>query len=138
MPTLVLAPSGRAPALARRFVAEHFRECSLDDDYGARVVVTELVTNAYWHGEGVIVVRAFLDEGKGAVMVEVWDQGAGMPVVRTENVGATSGRGLLMMSRLVREWGTRPITEGGKIVWARCPLERPRFVLPASPGTGKV
>ncbi|GAA2449977.1 ATP-binding protein [Actinomadura vinacea] len=116
VPILVLEPSDRAPAMARRFVAERFHEWGYPDDYIARLVVTELVTNAYQHGAGVIVVRALRDETH--VVIEVWDQGAGMPVVQEENAEATSGRGLLLMSELVREWGVRPIAEGGKIVWA--------------------
>jgi hypothetical protein len=39
-----------------------------------------------------------------------------------EDFEATSGRGLLLVSQLADDWGTRPITEGGKIVWARCAL----------------
>jgi hypothetical protein len=52
-------------------------------------------------------------------------QGEGLPVVDSEDLEdleATSGRGLLLMSQLVHDWGIRPITEGGKIVWAKCAL----------------
>jgi anti-sigma regulatory factor (Ser/Thr protein kinase) len=122
IPTVVLDPDDRAPGLARRFLAEQFREWGSTDDYVGRLVVCELVTNAYRHGEGPIIVRLFRDAPTGLVVIEVWDQGEGLPVVGPENFAATSGRGLMLMSQLVHTWGARPITEGGKIVWAKCGL----------------
>lgn len=119
VPTLVLSPSDRAPGLARRFLAERFCEWGRDD-YIGRVVITELVTNACRHGAGFIVVRVFRDERDGLPVIEVWDQGPGLPVVGPEAFEAESGRGLLLMSQLVQDWGTRPTTEEGKIVWAKC------------------
>lgn len=120
VPTIVLEPTDQAPSLARRFLAERFREWGISDDYVGRLVVCELVTNAYRHSEGPIVVRVFQDGRDGLPMIEVWDGGEGRPVVRPEGQGATSGRGLLLISRLVREWGVRPLNEGGKVVWAKC------------------
>ncbi|MEU5988549.1 ATP-binding protein [Spirillospora sp. NPDC047418] len=118
-PTLVLDPDREAPGLARRFLADCFRALGISDDYTGRVVVTELVTNAYKHvGIGQIVVRIFEDERDGLVVVEVWDEGEGKPLVRDENYDEVDGRGLLLMARLVHDWGTRPTNEGGKIVWA--------------------
>ncbi|WP_161791042.1 ATP-binding protein [Actinomadura welshii] len=122
MPTVVLDPGDRAPALARRFLADQFREWGSTDDYVGRLVVCELVTNACRHGEGPIIVRLFRDARPDLVVIEVWDRGEGLPVIGPENFAATSGRGLLLMSHLVLDWGTRPILEGGKIVWAKCAL----------------
>ncbi|QFG22076.1 ATP-binding protein [Actinomadura sp. WMMB 499] len=122
-PTLVLAPSDRAPAQARRFLVEQFRSLGIADDFVGRLVVTELVTNAYKHvGVGHIVVRIFPDEPKRNVCVEVWDEGAALPVVRPEDHDATSGRGLPLITELVQEWGVRPLYETGKVVWVRCAL----------------
>ncbi|WP_395111686.1 ATP-binding protein, partial [Actinomadura sp. SCN-SB] len=78
IPTLVLHPTDRAPVSARRFVAERFHEWGHQDDYVGRVVVTELVTNAYQHGAGFIVVRVFRDERDGLAVIEVWDHGPGL------------------------------------------------------------
>ena len=122
IPTIFLNPDDRAPALARDFVAAQFREWGSTDDFMARLVVSELVTNAWRHGEGQIILRVFRDVRADLAVIEVWDQGAGLPVVAPEDFETTSGRGLLLMSQVVDDWGTRPITEGGKIVWAKCAL----------------
>lgn len=120
IPTLVLDPSEQAPRLARAFLAGRFREWGITDDYIGRLVVCELVTNAWRHGEGPIIVRVFLDEQEGGPVVEVWDGGEGRPVPRSEDHDATSGRGLQLMAELVHDWGVRPLNEGGKVVWAKC------------------
>jgi anti-sigma regulatory factor (Ser/Thr protein kinase) len=122
IPTLLLDPDKNAPALARDFLAALFREWGSTDDFMARLVVCELVTNAWRHGEGQIIVRVFRDVRPDVAVIEVWDQGDGLPVIGPEDFEATSGRGLLLVSQLVHDWGTRPIAEGGKIVWAKCTL----------------
>ncbi|WP_026403079.1 ATP-binding protein [Actinomadura rifamycini] len=122
-PTLVLPPSDRAPALARRFLVEQFGQLDIRDDFAGRLVVTELVTNSYKHvGFGHIVVRIFPNETKTSVCVEVWDEGAALPVVRPENDHAEGGRGLPLVIELVQEWGVRPLYETGKVVWVRWAL----------------
>lgn len=122
VPTLVLEPDDRAPGLARRFLADWFREWGSRDDYIGRVLVSELVTNSCVHGEGPVVVRVFRDERDGGAVIEVWDGGNGRPVVCAEDVQATSGRGVFMVSELALSWGTRPLVEGGKVTWAKCGL----------------
>lgn len=120
-PALVMEPDDRAPAKARRYLTERFRELGLTDDFVGRLVVTELVTNAYKHvGIGHTVVRVYPDPREDLSVIEVWDEGAALPVVWPEDHGATSGRGLLLVSQLVHDWGVRPLNEEGKIVWARC------------------
>ncbi|MFI0369185.1 ATP-binding protein [Actinomadura sp. 1N219] len=120
-PALVLEPTDQAPAKARRYLSERFRELGCDDDYVGRVVVTELVTNAYKHvGFGQIVVRVFPDKRDDLVVIEVGDEGVGTPVVRDEDHASTSGRGLLLVVQLVRDWGVRSLDGEGKVVWVRC------------------
>jgi anti-sigma regulatory factor (Ser/Thr protein kinase) len=104
---------------AREFVGMVFGSWGLAD-YVARTVVSELATNAITHGsqEGdLVVVRAYRRDD-GFAVVEAWDRSDVAPVMRPVNYAAESGRGLLLMESLVRRWGTRPLSEGGKVVWA--------------------
>ncbi|MEV4003411.1 ATP-binding protein [Actinomadura sp. NPDC049753] len=118
---LVLQPSDEAPAKARRYLTGRFRELGHADDFVGRLVVTELVTNAYKHvGVGHIVVRIFPDVREALTVIEVWDESRALPVVQGESGDAEGGRGLLLLSELVHDWGVRPLNEEGKIVWARC------------------
>ncbi|GAA4242167.1 hypothetical protein GCM10022254_74050 [Actinomadura meridiana] len=120
VPTLFLDPNEHAPRRARDFIAKCFCDLGIADDYVGRVVVSELVANVCVHVKiGQIIVRVVEDERDRSVAIEVWDQGEKMPVIVEADECAESGRGLFMMSLLVREWGVRPITEGGKIIWAR-------------------
>ena len=104
---------------ARDFVGLVFGGWGLTD-YVARTVVSELATNAVVHGSAEgdpVVVRAYRGED-GIPVVETWDRSDDLPMIRPVNYGVESGRGLLLIQGLVRRWGTRPLNEGGKVVWA--------------------
>ncbi|TDB85552.1 ATP-binding protein [Actinomadura sp. 7K534] len=121
VPTIVLDSTDQAPRLARRFLAEQFAGWGVTDDYTGRLVVCELTTNAYRHGEGPIVVRLYLDPDDGQPVIEVSDTGTGHPTVQPQNDAATSGRGLQLMAELVHEWGVKRLAGGSKVVWAKLP-----------------
>ncbi|TDB85445.1 ATP-binding protein [Actinomadura sp. KC216] len=113
-----LKSSARAPEKARQWLGSVFRERKLGDDWIGRTVVTELVTNVYKHTDAELVfVRLLL--GNSHLVLEVEDGSDGVPVVRDEDETAESGRGLLMMSLLVQDWGVRTLINGGKVTWAR-------------------
>jgi anti-sigma regulatory factor (Ser/Thr protein kinase) len=101
-------------AIARRLVAEHYgteltRE-KLDD---LRLVVSELVDNAYLHGEGRI--RLKLQRVDQAVHVEVMDEGTNASI-KIRRLGARSGgHGLRLVDHLCSAWGAY---EGSTHVWA--------------------
>ncbi|TDB85143.1 hypothetical protein E1264_22150 [Actinomadura sp. KC216] len=120
-PPLVLEPSDQAPAKARCYLTDRFRELGLADDFIGRLVVTELVTNSYKHvGVGRIVVRVFPDGCEPLTVIEVEDEGTVLPTIRDEDGDAESGRGLLLVAQMAHDWGARRLGEEGKLVWARC------------------
>lgn len=119
---LVRGADKQAPAAARRFVGEWFQDHGIGDAYTAQLIASELVTNSILHGEPPIVVRVVLDESDGLPVIEVEDSGNGSPIVQPESDTATDGRGLVLVSVLAKEWGTRPLRSGGKVTWAKCAL----------------
>ena len=105
-----------APAEAREFAREAMRRgngCVHVDD--VTLVVSELVTNAVVHGAGDVTLDVVVADD--AVRVEVTDREPDLPEPVDNGADAEAGRGLLIVSRLARQWGVRP--EGtGKVVWA--------------------
>lgn len=89
----------------------------------ARLLLTELVTNAVVHapdGEHLQVVVCRCD---GRLRVEVHDGSALMPLVREATNEDESGRGTLLLEQLAEQWGAEPQDErGGKTVWFTVPL----------------
>ncbi|GAA2250137.1 SpoIIE family protein phosphatase [Actinomadura luteofluorescens] len=79
----------------------------------ARLLVSELVTNALVHGAGSVGLR--LIRGRG-LLCEVHDDGADMPHLRHTEATDESGRGLQLVGHLAARWGTHR-TAGGKVVW---------------------
>ncbi|NEC84673.1 ATP-binding protein [Streptomyces sp. SID12501] len=128
----------------------------------AALIMSELVTNAVRAG-GIIddqlksgqitsehVIGIQLRALETSLYVEVWDRTEAVPVRKNPGVEAVGGRGLLLVEALAEQWDIfRPII-GGKIVWAKLPLDvsiesgthqqRPPLVLPpgirASRGSG--
>jgi anti-sigma regulatory factor (Ser/Thr protein kinase) len=105
-----------APRAARRFVVDALERCGaggplLDD---ARLVVTELATNAVIHAKSPfsVVVRP---HGRG-VHLSVRDSSRVSPTVRGEDPRAISGRGLRLVATLAADWGVE-LTANGKTVW---------------------
>jgi anti-sigma regulatory factor (Ser/Thr protein kinase) len=83
------------------------------------LVVGELATNAVCHARSPFAVS--LLHSDGAVTVEVTDTSPTLPWLGTPDPQATSGRGLLIVDRVARAWGARPMP-GGKTVWAELAL----------------
>jgi anti-sigma regulatory factor (Ser/Thr protein kinase) len=86
----------------------------------ARLVVTELVTNAFRHGRGAIELRAELTAER--LRLHVVDEGEGaVPQIREEGGGPDGGWGLQIVEALTTRWGA---FEGTTHVWADLPLDR--------------
>ncbi|HEX7276708.1 MAG TPA: ATP-binding protein, partial [Acidimicrobiales bacterium] len=103
---------------ARRFVsgalAAAGRPEAADAAEVAVLLVSELVSNAVLHAgtELEVVVRILPDR----LVVEVHDQGGGRAVRRRYSRLSGTGRGLVLVEELARDWGT-VVTEAGKYVW---------------------
>jgi anti-sigma regulatory factor (Ser/Thr protein kinase) len=79
----------------------------------ARLLVSELVTNALVHGRGTIELHARLDENH--LVVEVIDNGKGFErVVRGRDFDSLGGWGLRLVDALASRWG---IHDGRSHVW---------------------
>ena len=110
------AAASRAVGDARRFLREVLSEWGEDGfDFGAPLVLTELVTNAVLHARTPYDVRVSLDGGHLAI--EVRDCNSHLPRQRHYRRDATTGRGLLLVSELCSDWGVRQVDDG-KVVWA--------------------
>ncbi|RKN47046.1 SpoIIE family protein phosphatase [Streptomyces hoynatensis] len=105
---------------ARRGVRETLRAWDLPELVDrAELLVSELVTNAVRHARGPIEVR--LVRGR-SLLVEVTDPVPEPPRERRVTAEDEGGRGLHLVARQSRRWGTRnrPV---GKTVW--CELDLP-------------
>jgi anti-sigma regulatory factor (Ser/Thr protein kinase) len=120
VPRLQLSPNVDAPRQARDFVAEQGQglpECAVDD---ARLLVSELVTNALRHGRPDITVQVELNPP--LIEVSVHDEGTALPPADPPPAlpTALSGRGLNLVDRIASCWGiTRTESPRGKAVWFR-------------------
>ncbi|MEU9240585.1 SpoIIE family protein phosphatase [Streptomyces sp. NPDC048385] len=82
--------------------------------FTTELVVSELVTNAIRYGGSPIRLRLIRDTG--TLICEVSDGSSTAPHLRRARVFDEGGRGLLLVARLSRRWGTRQ-TAAGKTIW---------------------
>ena len=82
------------------------------------LVVSELVTNACLHAEGLEELRVSCVSK--VLRLEVVDLGAGSPAPRTPHrAGRPGGHGMFIVQRLCLDWGVVRNPDGtGKTVWA--------------------
>lgn len=114
-----LPRSRTCAATARRFVEQELRQslttAALDD---ARLVVSELVDNAYMHGRGEISLR--LARHGDQLRVEVIDEGQGAAIrIRERGPEELGGHGLRLVDAISTAWGAH---EGTTHVWADLPV----------------
>jgi len=81
------------------------------------LVLTELVSNAFDHGEHPRRVRLRRRAVPCSVRVEVYDGAFSPPVVGRSRLGEHRGRGLVIVDRLSTAWGVLD-HQAGKTVWA--------------------
>jgi anti-sigma regulatory factor (Ser/Thr protein kinase) len=120
---------GRARAYAR-WVLDTWRLSALVDT--VELLVSELVTNAV-KATGVVhepvgeelagevkPVYLSLSALADTLLIEVWDVSSTPPLRRMASETDETGRGLLLVQALSKEWGCEVLETGGKIVWCKC------------------
>ena len=130
---LDLPRAPEAPGIARRRLARSFGD-ALDERqlHTARLLTSELVTNALLHGAGSITLRADLDAAR--LLVEVIDEGDGIhPAPARRNPDDVGGYGLLIVDTESSRWG---MGRGTTHVWFELERQRPSSALAAGPRPG--
>lgn len=102
---------GEARRLVRRALTQAGREDLLET---AELLVSELVTNALVHAGTPIDVSLTVEDG--GLRVEISDGSPHAPARRSYGPTAGTGRGLMLLEQMVREWGVE-LRERGKTVW---------------------
>ena len=111
---IVIERSAECAHEARRLVADACRELARDLVEIARLLTSELVTNAFAHGAGTIQVEVHRIANR--VRISVADDGQRRPHLTHADPMAPSGRGLMLVESLAARWGVTP--QGpGKTVW---------------------
>lgn len=109
-----LEPSGTTPARVRRIVRTTLAAWGLHGLVDTtELLATELVTNAVRHAANPIELRLLHDDH---LLCEVFDDDHQRPVIRNAAETDEGGRGLILVSRLARRWGSSA-RANGKVVW---------------------
>lgn len=101
---------------ARDFVEDVLSPLGLND-VEARIVVSELATNAVRHAQTPFTVA--VDVRPGTIRIEVED-GAGALSIATEMASQTTGRGLRIVETAATSWGV-DLRGEKKAVWIELP-----------------
>ena len=80
----------------------------------AQLLTSEVVTNSLLHARSSI--RLTIEHIDTGIRVAVTDASTVVPTLRPRSTSATTGRGLLLISRLADEWDAE-VSDGGKTVW---------------------
>jgi anti-sigma regulatory factor (Ser/Thr protein kinase) len=146
MSCLELAALASAPFWARRYTTAVLHAWQLwpDTIQTAQHLVSELVTNAisascvpsgpltYSGLSAVERISLTLRLLPGRVVIEVFDNNPNPPVLADADAESESGRGLMIVEMLSKEWGYQYPPAGGKIVY--CVIEATPIPDPMRPG----
>jgi serine/threonine-protein kinase RsbW len=127
-----LPRSPEAPGLARRSLSEwYLAELDHSELHRAKLLASELVTNAVLHGQGQIMLKANLDDYR--LLVEVSDEGPGFEhKLRPRRFEDVRGRGLAIVDAESSRWG---LHNGSTHVWFELERHGPRLGSPSDPAT---
>lgn len=100
---------------ARSLVTRQLAAWGMDEaSFTTELIVSELVTNAIRHGTPPVTLRLVRSH---VLTCEVFDGSGTSPRLRHARTSDEGGRGLLLVARCSKRWGTR-YTQDSKIVWA--------------------
>jgi anti-sigma regulatory factor (Ser/Thr protein kinase) len=110
----VALPRDRSSASRARYLVAELSAATLDSDEldRAKLLVSELVTNALVHGRGVITLRVSVDAAR--LLVEVIDEGSGFKRASEHERDEPGGLGLGVVDAEASRWG---VYEGTTHVW---------------------
>ena len=113
----VLPSDLTAARLARGHVLDSCRGVPTEKVNVARLLVTELVSNAVRHGSGTVLLVVARD-GEG-MKVDVYDESPDPPVVVEPRSLMEHGVGMRLVAAMADRWGVAPRGDGqpGKRVW---------------------
>ena len=120
---VVLPGVAQSVAVARRCVGEMLVAAGYRVVEDARLIVSELITNALVHTAsglhgGVVTVEVVAVDAE-VVRVEVTDDEAvTVPRVRVSGDDECHGRGLWLVEQVSLKWGVRLLGAGQRAVWA--------------------
>ena len=112
--TLELPRRAGAAGIARLIVTAHGSSLGSDQLKNANVMVSELVSNAFQHGEGQICLT--VESGPDGMWAEVSDEGCQPVIASPEPRPERGGWGLHFVERLADSWG---VEAGEARVWFR-------------------
>jgi len=120
-----------APWLARRWLGEWFGAVlEADALHRAKLLTSELVTNAFLHGRGRITLSAEVVDDR--LLVEVADEGSGFDrEASRRSADHLRGRGLAIVEAEAATWGIR---DGQTQVWFELPVSTPMRAAGQAPG----
>lgn len=127
-----LAALPTAPRMGRVLVENAGAAWHIPDDVleTAKLLMSEFVTNGVFctgravgsampaPEEHVAILHARVELHRDVIRVAVWDSDPSAPVVQTPTDDSESGRGLVLVTALARNWGFYFPPAGGKVVWA--------------------
>jgi anti-sigma regulatory factor (Ser/Thr protein kinase) len=114
--TLELPRRAGSAGLARLIVTAHGSSLESEQLKNANVMVSELVTNAFRHGDGRIELT--VESSADGMVASVHDEGAGT-IATPEPRPERGGWGLYFVERLSDAWG---VAEDDSRVWFRIGL----------------
>jgi anti-sigma regulatory factor (Ser/Thr protein kinase) len=112
--SLALRPDPSAAREARAWVVDVLDGWPEDSVERARLLVSELVTNAVLHARTDITVRC--EWGADRARFEVGDGNRGAPTPKRYVADSLTGRGMRLVAVLAESWGVER-TADGKVVW---------------------